>query len=74
MKKKSAGDGDRKCHDKQSSQHQEEGNYGIIFCILVYLLGILTNFNRNHFLKGGECYVTAPMLSLHPTGIYLFNH
>ena len=48
--------------------------YGIIFCILVYLLGILTNFNRNHFLKGGECYVTAPMLSLHPTGIYLFNH
>lgn len=26
MKKKRAGDGDRKCHDQQSSQHQEEGN------------------------------------------------
>ena len=26
MKEKRAGDGDRKCHDQQSSQHQEEGN------------------------------------------------
>ena len=47
---------------------------GITFCILVYLLGILCNFNRNHFLKRGQCYITAPMLSLQPTGIYLFNY
>lgn len=73
MKKKRAGDGDRKCHDQQSSQHQEEGNVCYHFCILVYLLGILSNFNRNHFLKRGQCYITAPMLSLQPTGIYLFN-
>ena len=35
MKKKSAGDGDRKCHDKQSSQHQ--GRRKCMVSFFVYL-------------------------------------